>query len=154
MRNVILQAVAITASAATVVASGVVLAAARQVPAAPVFTIQQATAGKAAYTKSCASCHMPDLSGNNEIPALTDTAFKDTWGPRTTKELFDYMSAAMPYGAASLSVEAYTTITAYILQFNGAVAGEQELSASTAAKISSLTAARTTPAGDGAASAP
>ena len=145
MSHVILRVLATAASVVLVVASGVVLIAGRQVPTEAVFTAQQATAGKAAYAKHCASCHMPDLSGNGEIAALAGTAFMTTWGARTTKELFDYMSAAMPYGGPSLSVEDYTTITAYILQSNGAVAGEHALSASTTARIGSLKAARPTP---------
>ena len=107
-----------------------------------VFTAKQATSGKAVYVKECASCHMPDLSGENEMPALAGAPFKAMWGTRTTKELFDYMSEAMPYGRPSLSAEEYTSILAYILQSNGAVAGERELSASTVAEISSLTPLR------------
>mgnify|MGYP003395839791 CR=1 FL=1 len=142
MSRAFLLAFAAGVSATAVVSSGAVLGAGRQAPASPVFTAQQATAGKAGYAKSCASCHMPDLSGNGEIPALAGAAFKETWGTRSTKDFFDYMSAAMPYGAPSLSVDAYTEITAYILLFNGAVAGEGALSASTAVPIGSLMAAR------------
>jgi mono/diheme cytochrome c family protein len=142
MNRVRVQVFAIAASAVSVVAWGVALVAGQQVPTAPVFTIQQATAGRSAYAKHCASCHMPDLSGNNEMPPLAGTAFKETWGTRSTKDLFDYMSAAMPYGGPSLSADTYTSIAAYVLQFNGAVAGERELSGSTAVPIGSLTAAR------------
>jgi mono/diheme cytochrome c family protein len=137
MRRRIVHVCTMAIIAAVVVWGGVVRAR-QQVPVAPVFTAQQASAGKTAYAKNCASCHMPDLSGNAEIPALAGTAFMTTWGARTTKELFDYMSAAMPYGAPSLSVEAYTTITAHILQSNGAVAGDEALTASTAVRIGSL----------------
>ena len=126
------------AVAAALVAWGAALVANEQAAAAPVFTARQATDGKAAYAKSCASCHMPDLSGNSEIPALAGTAFMSTWGARSTKELFDYMSAAMPYGAPSLTTEAYMSITAFILQSNGAVAGPDALSASTAVPIESI----------------
>ena len=131
-------------AAALVAWSAALVAAGEQAPASAesVFTVKQAAAGKVAYAKSCASCHMPDLSGNSEIPALAGPAFKEMWGTRSTKELFDYMSAAMPYGAPSLTVAEYTSIAAYILQFNGAVAGERELSASTVAQIGSLTGRR------------
>ena len=88
---------------------------------------------------------MPDLSGNSEIPALAGTAFMATWGTRTTKELFDYMSAAMPYGAPSLKEDAYKEIVAFILQFNGAVAGDDAFSATTVVPIISVMAARATP---------
>jgi len=108
--------------------------------AAPVFTVEQATMGKAAYAKSCASCHLPDLSGSAEIPALAGKPFIDTWGARTTKELLEYMSAAMPYGGPSLSAETYIGILAYILQSNGATPGPEALSAATVARIDTLTA--------------
>lgn len=129
------------ALAAALVASGAALVAGQQAPAS-VFTVQQATTGRAEYAKSCASCHMPDLSGSNEMPALAGAAFISTWGTRSTKELFDYMSASMPYGLPALTTEAYESIEAYILQANGAVAGPQVLSASTAVPIGSLLTSR------------
>ena len=121
-------------------AAAVVLA---EEQASPVFTEQQAAAGRAAYAKNCASCHMPDLSGNAEIPPLAGESFKGTWSNRTTKDLRDYMSAAMPYGGPSVDAESYTVITAFILSTNGAVAGEEKLSASTAVTIGSLMPKRT-----------
>jgi len=103
--------------------------------ATAVFTEQQAADGRAAYAKHCASCHLPDLSGNAEIPPLAGTTFIDTWRSRTTKDLRDYMSAAMPYGAPSLEADSYTVITAYVLRVNGALTGEEKLTASTAVPI-------------------
>ena len=144
MRRAILLMLPAIATVIGVGASRAVVLAGAQVPADPVFTAPQAIAGKTAYAKHCASCHMPDLSGNAEIPPLAGTAFKGTWGTRSTKDFFDYMSAAMPYGGSSLSSDTYTDITAFILEFNGAVAGERALSATTIAPIGSLTAARPT----------
>jgi mono/diheme cytochrome c family protein len=119
--------------------------AARSKPlAATVFTDQQAEAGRIAYAKSCASCHMPDLSGSNEMPPLAGTAFMSTWGTRSTKELYDYMATSMPYGLPSLSRVAYESISAYILQSNGALAGSQALRASDAVSIGSLMPSRLT----------
>ncbi len=143
MRTKILIAVALTASIVTggLKASGYQVEETFRSPAA-IFTAKQAAAGKAAYAKDCSSCHLPDLSGENEIPALAGAPFKATWGPRSTKELYDYMSAAMPYGGASLSAESYTTILAYILEFNGAVAGADPLTATTGVPIGSVTSAR------------
>jgi hypothetical protein len=83
---------------------------------------------------------MPDLSGNTEVPPLAGAAFIDTWGTRSTKDLFDYSAEAMPYGAPSLSEESYTAITAYILEVNGGVAGSSRLTASTLARIDTVTA--------------
>jgi mono/diheme cytochrome c family protein len=139
-RSTIVRDLATAASVAALVASRIVLVAEQPVPAARVFTSEQATAGRAAYAKNCASCHMPDLTGNVEIPPLAGPTFVATWGARTTKDLFDYMSAGMPYGAPSLSMESYEAIASYILQFNGAVAGADSLTPSTAVAISSLIA--------------
>jgi len=111
--------------------------------AARVFTQEQADAGRAAYAKNCASCHLADLSGNVEIPPLAGETFLDTWKTKTTKDLRDYMSAAMPYGGPSLDADSYTVITAFILSANGAVAGQQKLEASTAVVMGSLTRRRT-----------
>jgi len=137
------HALAVTATLGVMGVSGAVLLA-RQAPES-VFTAEQATAGRAAYAKHCASCHMPDLSGNTEIPPLAGAVFIDTWGSRSTKNLFDYSAEAMPYGAPSLSPESYTAITAYILQANGGVAGPSALTASTAVPIRSVTAGQKTP---------
>ncbi len=132
-----IRAFATAAILATAVASVVVLA--RQAPGASVFTAEQAIAGRSAYAKHCASCHMPDLMGDTEVPPLAGAAFIDAWGARSTKDLFDYTSEGMPYGAPSLSVESYTSITAYILQFSGGVAGGSPLSPSTVATIGVVT---------------
>ena len=137
------RALALAATLGAVGVSGAVLFA-RQA-SEPVFTEEQAAAGRAAYAKHCASCHMPDLSGNTEIPPLAGAAFIGTWGSRSTKDLFDYSAEAMPYGAPSLSPESYTAITAYILQANGGVAGPSALTASTAVPIRSVTAGQKTP---------
>lgn len=124
--------------AGVLVAASIVLAARQDAAPAPVFTTEQAAEGKAAYTKACASCHLPDLSGNNDAPPLAGSTFMSSWGTRTTKELFDYMSATMPPSGGSLGPDAYLTITAYVLQVNGASAGSQAYAASTAVPIASL----------------
>jgi alcohol dehydrogenase (cytochrome c) len=146
-----IRAFAVTASALLVVSSSVVLVSGRDVAkaegsASPVFTVEQAASGKAAYAKHCASCHLADLSGNNEIPALAGKPFKDAWSARTTKDLLEYMSAAMPYGGPSLPADTYLSILAYVLQSNGAAAGAQPLNASTTVRIDSLMTTPTTTA--------
>ena len=109
-----------------------------QAASPPVFTSTQADAGRAAYSAHCAECHMPDLSGNNEKPPLAGPTFMSTWGGRTTKELLDYMSGAMPFGGPSLDPAMYLALTAYILQSNGAAAGSDALLPSTVVRIGSL----------------
>jgi len=103
-----------------------------------VYTTAQATAGQAAYTANCASCHQPTLAGQNEAPPLAGTNFMTTWGKRTTKDLIDYMSATMPPGKPSLAEADYLNISAFILQYNGAIAGTQTLAMTTAAPIASI----------------
>jgi mono/diheme cytochrome c family protein len=109
-----------------------------QEPRSSVFTTEQAEAGRVAYAKHCASCHMPDLSGDNERPPLVGTSFMTTWGSRSTKEFLAYMTGAMPYGAPALDADTYAALTAYILQSNGASAGGQALNASTDVSIGSV----------------
>jgi mono/diheme cytochrome c family protein len=122
-------------AAAALFTSSVVVTA-RESPA--VFTAEQAAAGKSVYARSCASCHMPDLSGSNDAPPLAGAVFAATWRSRTTKDLFEYLSSSMPPGGASLSTDAFESITAYILQANGAAAGETPFRATTAVVIESL----------------
>jgi mono/diheme cytochrome c family protein len=111
---------------------------ARQAPSPSVFTAQQAAAGRSAYATSCGSCHIRDLSGSNDAPPLAGSVFMSTWRTRTTKDLFEYLSASMPPGGASLSTETYESITAYILEANGAPAGETPFRATTAVAIGDL----------------
>ena len=127
----------IAAGAALFVSSAAVTA--RQAPAT-VFTAQQAADGRNAYGRNCASCHMPDLSGSNDTPPLAGSVFLGTWRARTTRDLFEYLSASMPPGGASLSSESFESITAYILEANGASAGSTPFRASTAIAIGDLIA--------------
>ena len=127
------------ASAVVMLVSGMVRAAGQP---APVFTAQQVATGKAAFAKVCAGCHMPDLSGSNEVPPLAGMVFIDTWRDRTTKELYDYLSAEMPRGGEPQDKETYLSLTAFILQANGATAGETPFAASTAMPIGTVTQAQ------------
>src|ERR1051326_8572272 len=91
-----------------------------QQPSSPVFTAAQAASGRAAYDASCANCHMPDLAGRTEAPPLAGGTFLNAWRNRSTKDLFDLISATMPPDGGSLSAEQYLAIASYILQANGA----------------------------------
>jgi hypothetical protein len=61
-----------------------------------------------------------------------------TWATRTTKELFDYMSAAMPPSGEALNADTYTSIVAYILRTNGAIDGAQAFTPSSEASEVSI----------------
>jgi alcohol dehydrogenase (cytochrome c) len=131
-----------------------------QVPtAAPIFTAAQAAAGQASYQTHCASCHLPDLAGQNEAPPLAGANFMTTWRARTARDLIDYMQATMPPGRPSLAETDYVNIAAFILRSNGAAAGSEQLRASSADRIGSVATgqrAAVTPAtgGDGAPARP
>jgi len=116
-------AVAATAAAVALTGVGTGVVASQKEAAAAIFTAEQATTGKAAYGRSCGACHMPDLGGTPDAPPLAGSGFLDTWRPRTTKELFDFVSGTMPPGGSSMNAETYAAILAYVLQSNGAVPG-------------------------------
>lgn len=104
-----------------------------------VFTEAQATAGKAEYLKTCAACHTEGLIPTDgakyqgrDIPPLAGTRFMGKWGALTTRDL----TARVKIAAGA---ETYVTVTAYILQFNGAPAGEQPLTPDTAIEIRATT---------------
>jgi alcohol dehydrogenase (cytochrome c) len=103
------------------------------------YTAAQATDGLAVYQTNCASCHLPDLAGRNEAPQLAGGNFMNAWGTRTTAELIAYMQASMPpSNRGGLSDESYANLAAFILQANGAVAGERPLAISPAVRIDSV----------------
>jgi len=123
---------------AATMALGASLAAGQQ-PAGP-FTAEQADAGRAAYQANCASCHMPDLRGSNEAPAVAGSNFMNAWRNHATSELFNRIRNTMPAGnPGSLDDPTSAAIVAYILQANGAAAGAQPLTPTTAAPIGEAT---------------
>ena len=103
------------------------------------YTAAQAAEGLAAYQTNCASCHLPDLVGRNEAPQLAGGNFMNAWGSRTTAELIRYMQASMPpSNRGGLSDETYANIVAFILEANGALAGDRPLAASSPVRIDSV----------------
>lgn len=142
------------AGAAAIMVWGVALFAGQQTPAAPVFTARQAAEGRGAYDANCASCHMPDLSGNNDAPPLAGANFVSTWGRRSTKELFDYVAASMPPAGSSMGPDVLASIVSHILATNGAAAGAQVFVGSTAVPIASLTTSAAAGASGGQAAGP
>jgi alcohol dehydrogenase (cytochrome c) len=133
---------------------------AEQQPGGAIFTAAQAAAGQASYQVNCASCHLPDLRGQNEAPQLAGANFMTTWRTRTARDLIDYMQATMPPGRPSLAETDYVNLAAFILRSNGAAAGAEPLRASSADAIGSVAtgqraaAPRPGAAGDGDGGAP
>jgi alcohol dehydrogenase (cytochrome c) len=132
MKRVVAAGMLLCAAGAVAIVSG------QQAAGTPVFTAEQAAAGRAAYQANCASCHMPDLGGRNEAPPLAGANFMNTWGSRTTRDLFDYMSTTMPPGGSTLAPDQYAAIAAYVLASNGAAAGTQPFAPATAVRIASI----------------
>jgi alcohol dehydrogenase (cytochrome c) len=104
---------------------------AQQAPApAAVFTAAQAEAGRALYSQSCSSCHGANFEGTGDAPALAGGTFLLQWRPKMVSELFGEILQNMPpTNPGSLSEAAALNATAYILQSNGGVAGQQALTA-------------------------
>ena len=134
-----------------VAACGVLQVAGQQAAtAAGPFTAAQATAGNTAYQASCASCHQANLSGENNAPALAGTPFMSSWGGRTVTDLVGFMEGAMPPGnPGGLGDANYLNIAAYILQYNGARAGNQALTATTNTMIRTVATGVLAQAGGG-----
>ena len=137
MSRVLPSTLAKTFGVLALTAGGVVLVAGQQT-STPVFTGAQAAAGRAAYQANCSSCHMSDLGGRNEAPPLAGSNFMSAWGSRSTRDLFEYMSATMPPGGATLGADDYAAIVAFVLQSNGATAGGQAFSPTTAVTVASI----------------
>jgi alcohol dehydrogenase (cytochrome c) len=118
----------------------IALASAQQPARTGPFTTEQATAGRAIYQATCATCHLPDLKGTFEAPPLSGANFMNMWRNRPTSDLFSRIRNSMPISnPGSLSDEEAVNLVAYILQANGATAGTQALTPQTIVPIGAVT---------------
>jgi len=100
-----------------------------------VYTEAQAKRGEAAYAKTCAGCHGPDLAGADTAPSLTGGEFNSGWGDLTLDDLFDRIKTTMPGDApGSLTGEQCADILAFLLSKDGFPAGQTELATGPALK--------------------
>lgn len=107
------------------------------------FTAAQATSGQQQFEANCAPCHLQDLSGTNDAPALAGVPFMGAWGKRSTAQLYSKIATSMPLGAGgSLSPQQYTAIVAYILERNGARAGGAAFTPNTTVQIDTIATGR------------
>src|SRR5262245_23931888 len=110
-----------------------------QPTAAGVYTTAQAQAGQTAYTQNCAGCHSSDFRGSGDAPAVAGPDFVAKWGPRAANDLFTYLVQSMPPTNPGALGEAGTlAVTAYLLQVNGAPAGQQPLTPTLSTPIRAL----------------
>jgi alcohol dehydrogenase (cytochrome c) len=126
--------------AATVItACGVAVLSGQPTSATGPYTAAQAATGRATYQANCSGCHAADLSGLNSASALAGGLFMSSWGDRTPGELITFLEGAMPPGnPGSLGEQAYINVTAFILDYNGARAGNQPLTATNKVAIRSV----------------
>jgi len=104
------------------------------------FTAQQADAGRAAYQTNCAGCHAADLSGIGNALPLAGLPFTGSWGNRTVGDLVGFLEGAMPpNNPGGLGEQNYLSIAAFILQSNGARAGNQPLARNSTVAIRTVT---------------
>lgn len=99
-----------------------------------VYTEGQAARGKDAFMTECSACHAEDLGGSGYAPALKGSDFAFAWGEKSVGDFFDRIRKLMPPDSpGSLTADKYRDIIAFVLQQNKYPAGDQELSADSAA---------------------
>src|SRR5438876_7778935 len=107
----------------------------------PVFTAAQAQAGAAVYAQNCSACHGANFEGSGDAPSLAGGTFRLKWGPKMVSELFGIILQTMPpTNPGSLGEAAAVNATAFILQRNGAQAGQTPLNSGTATLIGAVAA--------------
>ena len=138
--------------------SAVIVASGQQPNEQRIFTSAQAEAGRVAYEKTCGRCHTLTLMGrqgkpgerpavsslsaadqqfiNNysgRVPPLAGEVFLQHWGSKTAAQLVArFQEAKFSFKEAGLTDdESIVDITAYVLQVNGAKAGNQRLTRTT-----------------------
>ncbi len=143
-------AATVAATVALAVAGGLpgpITLAAQQPARDGIHTASQAENGRDAFTRSCAICHRTDLRGNFESPPLAGPNFLSFWGDRTPRELVERIRATMPPDRPGrLGDQTYLDIVAYLLQANGAPAGERALTAATDVAIGAVATGAAGPA--------
>jgi hypothetical protein len=151
---------------AGILGSGLFFLAAQQPTSSGVFTSAQAEAGRLAYERTCGKCHTLTLTGrkgdSGELPPLSSLSasyqkfigprgfvaplagkvFVDRWGGKTAAQLIARFQETVddPYFQfEDMNDETTVNITAYVLQVNGARAGNQPLTRTTGVIVSSIT---------------
>ncbi len=105
------------------------VAAAKPAGPPPQFAAVQAAEGRTAYNANCAACHGNTLTNGTFAPPLAGESFKGLWSGQTVKSLYDKARTMPPASPASLPDATYANIVAYLLETNGASAGNTPLPA-------------------------
>ena len=100
------------------------------------YTDSQSQAGSALYQQNCATCHLADLQGAFEAPALNDSNFRVNWTNRTVAELIGLLQRTMPPQApGSLSESQYLEVVAFLLNANSIDPGSNLLSTASSSVV-------------------
>ena len=93
-----------------------------------VYTQEQSRRGETFYGRECAKCHGSDLSGADEVPALSGGGFLSNWDGLTVGDLSERVRISMPPNKQGvLSRQQIVDILSYLLNFNSFPAGKAEL---------------------------
>src|SRR6187397_2429223 len=96
--------------------------------ATPNFTTAQATQGRAAYERSCASCHGTNLDDGEFAPPLKGVEFRLRFGGKPLDVLHEDLLRMPPAAPNSLADAVRAQILAYLAQENGVTASNRALS--------------------------
>jgi alcohol dehydrogenase (cytochrome c) len=102
------------------------------------FTPEQLATGQAVYTQSCALCHGATM---RQLPEalLAGREFITKWNERSPGELVAQIRATMPPTAPnSLGEESAAALAAFLLEANGARAGNEMLTAAATGRIADV----------------
>jgi hypothetical protein len=149
--------------AVPIIGSGIFVLAGQQASSSRVFTSAQAEAGRAAYENTCGKCHTATLLGRKGepgelppvsslstyyqkfigprgfVPPLAGKTFVDRWGSKTAGQLISRFQETVDFFGLEEDKETTVNITAYVLQVNGATAGNRPLTRTTGDIVSSIT---------------
>ena len=93
-----------------------------------VYSPDQAKRGEAAYAKTCATCHGPDLMGMDTAPSLTGPEFTASWSDMTADDLQERIRISMPADApGSLGRADVADLMAFLFAKDGFPAGTTDL---------------------------
>lgn len=93
-----------------------------------VYTEEQATRGKALYSKECSTCHGAELTGGEMAPPLAGGDFMTGWDSLTVGDLFERIQLSMPQNApGTLSTEQTADIVAFMFNANKFPAGAMQM---------------------------
>ena len=112
---------------------------AQEKPAAGPFTPEQSATGRKIYQGLCSTCHGPDLAGHNGTPPLMGKAFLKGWRDRSVQDLMGYIRTTMPpRSQGALTGQTSAEVVAFLLESNGAAAGDQPLTPATNVMIRAI----------------